>query len=599
MKRLVTITTITLTAGVLGAFLFIGGTNPKTGVPDPITVDGQTINFTWTDDNTGEDLHIWTDQATYTNGLSHATVYVAVANQSGIEQDVELMAYFRDSQKRIDTVEVLAEVTEEVNEPILEEVCEQMDKRSTSTECYQVQTGTTTSQVTNNKWVSLDTVARTPVEKTKEAIWLKGEAMKTIEDGFIAEKKTAAYTLPADGVLYYKVDINFPANADDNFYFTAVGSAGSKGHLDPWFNSSWPYRVQIDVNPAKVGTSSAITNFPVYLDLAGLPAAFWTNVSSTGADIRMTESDGSTETPFELVSIATTTKRGELHFLADSLSTTTNTTFYLYYGNPSASAYSATSTYGRNNVWSAYRAVYHLSDENDSTANGYNMTQTTGGGVTFQSGKVGNDGSSGTTPSPSSNALRRASFALMTTGEYDGSWKASFWIKRNTATTTWFYMIMLRSTATRRQSWWQVTDTQTAFLGGAATGPTTTPLTVGTYYKFDVVADGTNLNIYRDGQFVKAASGYKSSTSAYQDVFGFFGYLENAVVQGSPVSMDENRITVGSTHSSPAWILTEYNNQSSTSTFLTISGTQENEATTTPQTTIRGGVMIGGGGIIK
>ncbi|GAG31726.1 unnamed protein product, partial [marine sediment metagenome] len=89
---------------------------------------------------------------------------------------------------------------------------------------------------------------------------------------------------------------------------------------------------------------------------------------------------------------------GELHFRADSLSSSSNTNFYIYYGNSGASDYAVTATYGRNNVWSnSYAAVWHLEEEVggtgtsnlyvDSTGNGYDGDdQVT---ATGQTGKLG------------------------------------------------------------------------------------------------------------------------------------------------------------------------------------------------------------------
>src|SRR3989344_4815803 len=60
------------------------------------------------------------------------------------------------------------------------------------------------------------------------------------------------------------------------------------------------------------------------------------------------------------VIIDTSADTGELHFKAD-ISSTTDTAFFVYYGNGSASGYSNTATYGRNNVWTnGFLAVYHL-----------------------------------------------------------------------------------------------------------------------------------------------------------------------------------------------------------------------------------------------
>lgn len=140
-----------------------------------------------------------------------------------------------------------------------------------------------------------------------------------------------------------------------------------------WYNDDWLYRVKITVPSSKV--SSTLTDFPVYLDLSSLPPSFHENVKTGSVDIRITSSDGSTELARELVSYDDDSSLGELHFKAPSLSSVSDTIFFVYYGNPAASDYSAAATYGSQNVWTnGYRAVWHGATTNDSTSNGRDLT---------------------------------------------------------------------------------------------------------------------------------------------------------------------------------------------------------------------------------
>ena len=138
-----------------------------------------------------------------------------------------------------------------------------------------------------------------------------------------------------------------------------------------WYNSSWTKRVKITVQASKV--SGTVTNFPVYVNLANLPAAFHTNVNQTDArDIRVTSGDGTTELAREVVFYNSTSDTGELHFKAPSLSSASNTDFYIYYGNSSATDYAVSATYGRNNVWTnGYVAVYHFQETVNNNVGGY------------------------------------------------------------------------------------------------------------------------------------------------------------------------------------------------------------------------------------
>jgi hypothetical protein len=144
-----------------------------------------------------------------------------------------------------------------------------------------------------------------------------------------------------------------------------------------WYNSSWSYRIPLTIRNTMVNAD--LTDFPVYVNLNDLPLPFHEGVKSDGCDIRVTKSDQLTEVPFELVFYTASTDTGELHFKADSLANSTDTVFYIYYGNPSASCYAENATYGAQNVWtSSYKAVYHLQQDPsgttyDSTSNNYDM----------------------------------------------------------------------------------------------------------------------------------------------------------------------------------------------------------------------------------
>ncbi len=134
-----------------------------------------------------------------------------------------------------------------------------------------------------------------------------------------------------------------------------MGAAGS------WYDNSWSGRVPVTIDADSVEEN--LTDFPVYVNLDDLPDAFFAALQADGDDIRVTTGDGFTEVPFELVTIDTVAKTGEIHFRA-ALDSTTDTTFYVYHGNPSATAYATTATYGRNNVWSnGYVAVYHMDQD--------------------------------------------------------------------------------------------------------------------------------------------------------------------------------------------------------------------------------------------
>ena len=155
------------------------------------------------------------------------------------------------------------------------------------------------------------------------------------------------------------------------------------------YNASWNYRQRVTIKASQIDAD--LTNFPVYINLADFNTHFFNNINSNGGDIRVTTADGMTEVPREIVSASTTAKTGEMYFLAPNLSSTTDTIFYVYYGNSGASDYAINATYGAENVWdSNYLGVYHLK-----------QTSTGAAGEFLDSTAYDNDGTGeGTVPTP-------------------------------------------------------------------------------------------------------------------------------------------------------------------------------------------------------
>ena len=284
---------------------------------------------------------------------------------------------------------------------------------------------------------------------------------KEVDPAFTVKESTEdVHRIEAGQTLYFEMEIYFPPQTDGEFWIEAIGKKGTYGLLDPWWdsswsyrlpitidnsnnsneltdyqvyleldssltdlwsniqsdgddirflsqvdgigpwlNSSWTYRVPIEINPNRVG--STLTDFPVYVDLSDLGGHFFSNLNSDGGDIRVTTSNGTSEVPREVVFASTTLMTGELHFRADSVSSSATTTFYIYYGNSGASDYASTTLYGSRNVWTnGYDYVHHYHEDpsvsapqmRDSTVN-ENHGTVSGGGVDSGdsvAGKLGN-----------------------------------------------------------------------------------------------------------------------------------------------------------------------------------------------------------------
>lgn len=349
-----------------------------------------------------------------------------------------------------------------------------------------------------------------------------------------------------------------------------------------WLNSAWSYRLPITISASKV--ASTTTGFPVYVKLSDLSSSFFTNVKSNGGDIRITKSDGVTEVPFELVSINTGASTGELYFKGD-ISSSTNTTFYVYYKNASASGYASTSTYGRNNVWTnGYDAVLHMEENPGGTAP--QMTDSTSGGrsgttFTMTSGDqvAGQFGNSVNHDGSATDRVRAGNFANL--GTANKPYAISVWFNADTGETSgnllhvssgsdgsgWCLpMLAINSSLVQAISW----------TGGQVTALGTTAITQNSWNQTYATWNATSgLQVYLNG------AREKTTTQAVFTASGGSNYIHTGFNYGScsgntgtfDGKIDEVRIY--NEHKPASWIQTEYNNQASTTSFYTIGGQEE------------------------
>lgn len=139
----------------------------------------------------------------------------------------------------------------------------------------------------------------------------------------------------------------------------------------PWFNDNWDYRFRITVE----AQASALSGFTTRYYLSNAPANFWDQVQSDGGDIRVTSGEV-TQLPAYVGTIDTTAQTGVLYFASDL--STSDSTFYAYYGNGDATTPAVGSTYGRNNAFPTYTSAWDFSQSGTAI-------DLTGGGVNFAS----------------------------------------------------------------------------------------------------------------------------------------------------------------------------------------------------------------------
>lgn len=563
-------------SGVVYVTLFLGTVNPQTGQPAALDVDGRHVEFTWTDDNTNENLIIYTDKATYTNGISSAEMYVAVANKSTQNQAVSLMGFFRDQTQSVGKVSVLTEITKETKTPVYTKTC----PTSTSTKCTESLIREDVAQTKEKKWIELPQLTRAVADSITEQ--QKLTVTRKDSEGFVAQRKTTEFEIAPNEVAYFKVLVQFPANTSDNFYLEALGSQGGYGHLDPWFDANYQYRVRLDINPGMVTGATALVNFPVYVALQDLPAHFHTNVKTDGCDIRVVKADEITETPFELVNYNSGADTGELHFKADSLNPTLATTFYIYYGYAAATCYAVTDTYGRNNVWTAYDVVLHSNALTDSTGK-RTIGQT--GTVAYGTGKLGNGFS---IPNTANYPTAPDAADL----DYTGNMYFSTWASSPLLTRTHF---VSKESWTVTTGYWLYMDGTAGqfFMGRPGVSFANDRISEAqfmtslTHVVFKKTA-ATNVKVYFNGALNKTTT---------TNVTAAFGVNATAVRFGARTDTAEywngilDEVRMSATLPSDDWITTEYNNQNTPKLFYNINPTPVKHVIKGGKQTVRGGTL--------
>jgi hypothetical protein len=376
---------------------------------------------------------------------------------------------------------------------------------------------------------------------------------------------------------------------NNQFRSTNFASSGSTTPIQTLPNG-WRMRATLGIKSGRVG-GSTLTNFPTFLKWDGtqansnLPSNMFTGnltALSSGADVRFsTDSLGLSQIPFELVSFSTTSPgAAEIWAKIPSVSSVSDTTFYVWWGNALASALAVTDTYGRNNVWSDYSAVWHF-ENSFVNATGLSQWDATNVGTSDVTGAYypGRGRHFDT-----SNYIWANSPSLNISS---GTWQA--WVQPYSQTQQQFAKILLKDLTTNVSPFtpWdlsfdgssganQTFKVETAVGStqfGAVSGVLPTPRTA--YYQFVGRYDGTNVTAWTDGtvRATTAQTGILISNTEPINM-GRAYYNNTAVNQYWNGGTDEVRIS-GLTRSN-GWILAEYNNATSPTTFSTFVSSQYN-----------------------
>jgi len=545
----------------------------------PITFENKQITFTYTDDNTNENLIIKTDKSDYI-GWDSDTLYFAVKNISPDDQDTKIQCLF-DGGGRCDTIQefkphIAYEV--DVDDYAKEQTCKKIPN-SVIGNCYYEKIGSHKETRYRDEW---GTITKQVVED------LQKNAFKKAPD-YIKAKDQITYWIPSGQTKYFRALLTFgkdekgklKGDARKKFYITAKGHNGGFGSLDPWYGSAgWGYRMAITVDYTKIATTTAITNFPIMISTTTPNLKFTGSGGhvgkNDGTDILVTASDGTTKLNHEIETYNSTTGETILWVSsgATALSTSTNTTYYVYYGNSGASdQQNATAVWDSN-----YKGVWHLKEDpagtfpplKDSTSNAKHLgVQGSGGTQSSVTGQIGNafynhkNGQYSTLIASSTSP----------SGMGNGAQSIEGWVYLNS--------IFSPTDANKQQIFGRVRDNSYPYsyflLGmrddgklfsltnqeGVLGNNTPSSLATGQWYHLGLTKSGTTVKIYINGTIELTDT---DPYSNLDDAPFVFGTMNNSNIYGADAKYDEVRMS--NSARSDSWFKTEYNNQSSPGTFM-------------------------------
>ncbi len=412
--------------------------------------------------------------------------------------------------------------------------------------------------------------------------------------GLVTGNGTTQITIDPSGTLefntsyYIQIDATAIKDTSGNSYAGISDTTTWNFSTSGWYNDAWTRRIPITINASYV--NGTVTNFPVYVNLNGMPASFTNDILANGADLRVTKSDGSTEVAREVVFLNRTANAGELHFVANgTLTNSSNTIFYIYYKNPSATEPSASATYGKYNTWTpaGYVGVWHLNESPASAATLYNSASAsyncTSAGAMLSSNRVSGGGSlsgNGTSFDGSNDYLDCGDV-----NELDSVSKftLSGWGKRASNSNHVVIGAKFTNGSARMEAWYYSDGNfynivGTGTYGYAANNNTSWHHTV-MIYNGNLSTNATRAVSYIDGSVLtNSYSGTIPATTSNHSGNFFIGRSS----AGSYTSGNTDEVRVSTKTFNGNWIKTEYNNQNAPNTFYTIGSADTHTDTNGP-----------------
>jgi Concanavalin A-like lectin/glucanases superfamily/Domain of unknown function (DUF2341) len=278
--------------------------------------------------------------------------------------------------------------------------------------------------------------------------------------------------------------------------------------------------------------------------------------NANGYDIGFyADSGGTTKLKWEVENYNGTTGNLIAWVKVPTVSSTTDTSFYLFYGDPSITTNQSDPV----NTWDTnFKAVYHLGN-----GTSLNATDSTGGNngtlinsPTATAGKINGAAHFVSSSSQLISLANPGDFPITT------AWTMEAWVK---PTTDGNNVLMWGETSNNGphmvlpgNNTWRVGLWGGADVNGTGVDTSAFHHIVGTF-------DGSSLRLYKDGSLLAGPTAASPATSSSpRAVIGASSFW-SSTFNGN---IDEVRIS--SANRSAAWITAEYNNQNSPGTFITM-----------------------------
>ena len=353
-----------------------------------------------------------------------------------------------------------------------------------------------------------------------------------------------------------------------------IASAGISTISSPplpsdWYDADWSCRKKITIDHDRV--EADLNNFPVLVNLPS-DSGLATGAQDDGDDILFTKSDGLTKLSHELEEYSSGTLVTWVE--VPLLSSTSDTTLYMYYGNPSCPSQQDTE-----DVWdSNFKMVQHLEETSgthyDSTSNDddgiphHGVAQNVTGRI---NGADGFDGSDDYLNVAESSSLQITTPGITIeawvnitafSGTHDGG--DMYIVNKITSSNKKGYGLLQDTYYSRRKVGFYIGT------GSANRLRSTTELTANNWYHLTGTYDGSKMRIYLNGELDNSQDLVLNITNAQKDLYIGNNYSGTTYLFNGKI--DEVRISDVARGGN--WIKTCYNNQNSPATFYSLGSEQ-------------------------